>query len=184
MFNDLQDHETWHEWFWAYVHWSIQNDQVGKFAFPPLPTHPQLILAVYPALSSLFGSLYPSETGIKLLHFILISNFHKRMKSQIFENFQNWISSKLLNPGFWYLICVFTWGTSLFMPNCVIVNVLEQHLCPKKQILVILRVFWAFFCWKTTLKGHIGIQNFAWWSSWASRTCMPNLMQFTKTVWL
>ena len=101
-----------------------------------------------------------------------------------FENFQNWISSKLLNPGFWYLICVFTWGTSLFMPNCVIVNVLEQHLCPKKQILVILRVFWAFFCWKTTLKGHIGIQNFAWWSSWASRTCMPNLMQFTKTVWL
>ena len=102
---------------------------------------------------------------------------------QNFEKFQNWISPKVLNPGFWNLTCVFMWGTCLFMPNFMILMVIEQPIWQKKTNFGFFERFLSIFWKKTVLNIQPGIQNFAWRSAWTLRTCMPNLVKLSQVVW-
>ena len=99
------------------------------------------------------------------------------------KKIQNQISPKLLNPSFWNFICGFMWGTCLFMPNFMILMVIEHPIWPKKPNFGFFGRFLSIFCKKTAVKIQPGIQNFAWRSAWTLRTCMPNLVKLSQVVW-
>ena len=106
----------------------------------------------------------------------------KNLKLQNFEKIQNQISQKLLKPSFWNFTCGLMWGTSFFMPNFMILTVIEQQIWPKNPNFGFFGCFFGIFCKKTVVNIHVGIQNFAWRSAWTLRTCTPNLVKLTKVV--
>ena len=107
----------------------------------------------------------------------------KNPKLHIFEKIQNQISPKLLNPSFWNFACEFMWGSCLFMPNFMILMVIEQPILLKNPNFGFFERLLSIFWKKPIVKIQSGIQNFAWRSPWTLRTCMPNLVKLSQVVW-